>query len=122
MQTQELGTVQSVTPVTIEGDTGQYSSVGRSAGSSLGRAIGYGVDPITAITGTAAGVVGGVVGAAVEKNVGRRAGQKLEIVMDDGRYVTIIQEAEPPFVPGDRVKILANGSESRVEYAELGPM
>ncbi len=115
IQTHELGTVVSVEAVTIERDTGQRTSVGQSVGSSVGRTIARGGDPVTAAAGAVGAVVGSVAGSSIERRVMRAEGQKIQVAMDDGTVISIVQENDPPFVGGERVRVVKIGSQARVE-------
>jgi outer membrane lipoprotein SlyB len=115
IQTHELGTVVSVEAVTIERDTGQRTSVGQSVGSSVGRTIARGGDPVTAAAGAVGAVVGSVAGSSIERRVMRAEGQKIQVAMDDGTVISIVQENDPPFVGGERVRVVKTGSQARVE-------
>ncbi len=115
IQTHELGTVISVEAVTIERDTGQRTSMGQSVGSSVGRGIAVGANPATVAASAVGAVVGGIAGSSVEKVASRREGQKIQVAMDDGTVVSIVQENNPPFVGGERVRVVKVGSQARVE-------
>lgn len=115
VQTQELGTVISVEAVTIERDMGQRTSMGQSVGSSVGRTIARGGDPVTAAAGAVGSVVGSIAGTSVEKAASRRDGQKIQVAMDDGTTISIVQENNPPFVGGERVRIVRTGTHAKVE-------
>lgn len=115
VQTQELGTIISVEAVTIEGDTGQRTSMGQSVGSSVGRTIARGGDPVTAAAGAVGSVVGSIAGTSVERVASRREGQKIQVAMDDGTTITVVQENNPPFVGGERIRLVKTGSRARVE-------
>ncbi len=115
VQTQELGTIISVEAVTIERDMGQRTSVGQSVGSSVGRTIARGGDPVTAAAGAVGSVVGSIAGTSAERAVSRREGQKIQVAMDDGTTITVVQENNPPFVGGERIRLVKTGSHARVE-------
>ncbi len=115
IQTHELGTVISVEAVTIERDTGQRTSTGQSVGSSVGRGIAIGANPATVAASAVGAVVGGIAGSSVEKVASRREGQKIQVAMDDGTVVSIVQENNPPFVGGERVRVVKVGNQARVE-------
>jgi len=108
--TAELGTVDHVVAVIIEGDVGQTRSLGQSAGSSIGRSIAIGGDPVQAVAGAAGSVVGGLAGRSVEQNLRRREGQLVTVILDSGDYIEVVQENDPPFVGNERVRIIHKGA------------
>jgi len=106
-QTQEvqLGIVQSVRNVQIEGTKSGVGAVGGAAlGGLAGHQIGGGTGQIAGAIGGA--VLGGVAGAAVEEGVTRRPGLEITVRLDNGRMVAVTQEADEPFNPGERVRVL----------------
>ena len=63
-------------------------------------------------------MAGAVIGQAVEEVATRKAGQRVVILMDDGRMIEIVQEAEDGyFREGDRVQVAEGGGESTVSMA-----
>lgn len=113
-RTNELGTVNSVRAVVIERDTGVRTSAGARAGSSLGRAVATGQNPVVAVAGAAGSVVGEIAGRAIETMVTRVEGQEIEVRLDDGNTVTVVQENNPPFLGGERVRIVRTGTHVEV--------
>jgi outer membrane lipoprotein SlyB len=115
-QTVQMGYVESVTPVVIEGRTDGIVGVGTGAavGGILGRGVGGGRGRDLA---TVAGVVaGGVAGQRVEEATSRRQGVELTVRLDSGRIVSVVQEADPnqDFWPGQPVRVLGQGGTMRV--------
>jgi outer membrane lipoprotein SlyB len=113
-RTNELGTVNSVRAVIIERDPGVRTSAGARAGSSLGRAVATGQNPAAAIAGAAGSVVGEIAGRAIETLVTRVEGQEVEVRLDDGSTVTVVQENNPPFLGGERVRLIRTGTHVEV--------
>lgn len=115
MQRIELGTVQSVQFVTIEGET---TPVGMYGGAAVGAASMTGVGGAGAGTNLAragGGIVGAVAGRAIEKAVTRKAGEMITVKLDSGQTVVVTQEqGQLPFATGERVRVLAGGK-SKVE-------
>lgn len=110
-----LGTLESVRQVAIQR---QESGVGTLAGVGLGGVAGSAVGGgrgsiIGAIVGA---VAGGVAGNAIENSADRRPGYELTVRLDSGELRAIVQEADEPFQPGDRVRILSRGGISRVTH------
>ena len=90
------------------------TSAGARAGSSLGRAVATGQNPAVAIAGAAGSVVGEIAGRAIETLVTRVEGQEVEVRLDDGSTVTVVQENNPPFLGGERVRLIRTGTHVEV--------
>jgi outer membrane lipoprotein SlyB len=110
-----LGTLESVRQVVIQRpDSGVGTLAGAGVGGVAGSAVGGGRGSIVgAIVGA---VAGGVAGNAIENSADRRPGYELTVRLDDGELRAIVQEADEPFQPGDRVRILSRGGVSRVTH------
>jgi outer membrane lipoprotein SlyB len=110
-----FGVIESVRQVTIQRpDTGVGTLGGAAVGGVAGSAIGAGRGSIVgAIVGA---VAGGVAGNAIENSADRRPGYELTVRLDDGEMRAIVQDADEPFSPGDRVRILSRGGVSRVTH------
>ncbi|MGB2129997.1 MAG: glycine zipper 2TM domain-containing protein [Marinobacterium sp.] len=117
-QTVQYGTVQSVTPVIIEGRTdgvvgsGTGAVVGGIAGSQVGGGSGR------ALATVVGAVAGGLVGQRVEKSATESQGQEVTIRLDSGRLLSVVQEVDNGqfFQPGDQVRVLGQGSTLKVTY------
>ncbi|AKJ64872.1 glycine zipper 2TM domain-containing protein [Kiritimatiella glycovorans] len=107
----EEGTVKAVRPVTIEGSRTPVGAIaGGVLGGALGRNIGSGGGRDLA---TAAGAVGGAAaGAAAEQQLTKKKGLEITVELDSGRNVTVVQEADVQFSPGERVRVLTAGDGS----------
>ena len=110
-----FGTMESVRQVTIQRpENGVGSLAGAGVGGVAGSAIGGGRGNIIgAIVGA---VAGGVAGNAIENSANHRPGYELTVRLDDGQMRAIVQEADEPFQPGERVRILSRGGISRVTH------
>lgn len=110
-----MGTLESVRQVAIQrSDSGVGTLAGVGLGGVAGSAVGGGRGSIIgAIVGA---VAGGVAGNAIENSADRRPGYELTVRLDDGELRAIVQEADEPFQPGDRVRILSRGGVSRVTH------
>jgi outer membrane lipoprotein SlyB len=110
-----FGTIESVRQVAIQRpDSGVGTIGGAALGGVAGSAIGAGRGSVVgAIVGA---VAGGVAGNAIENSADRRPGYELTVRLDDGELRAIVQEADEPFAPGDRVRILSRGGVSRVTH------
>lgn len=113
VQQVQTGVVVDVRNVNIEGTktpigTGAGAVVGGLAGSQLGRGNG-------SIAGAVLGAVaGGFAGSAVEEGVTRQKGLEITVRLDSGRTIAVTQGADEYFRPGDRVRVLSEGSTTRV--------
>ncbi len=108
VQTVETGTVVQVETVKIEGTQGV---VGGVAGGVLGGVAGSGVG---AGTGRGLATVGGAIvgagaGALAEKKVTEKKGLEIQVKLDSGAQIAIVQEADEPFAPGDKVRVIRGG-------------
>lgn len=101
----ELGTVQLVSEVTIEGTkTAIGPGVGGVAGGVLGSTVGKGRGTkVGAVVGAA---VGAAAGAVAEEGITRRKGLEITVKLDNGRTISIVQEADDVFTAGARVRVL----------------
>ncbi|MFC5050728.1 glycine zipper 2TM domain-containing protein [Rubritalea spongiae] len=121
----EAGRAQSVNPgritsiryVKIEGNNKAGAVLGGIAGGFLGNEIGSGSAANTAgaIGGAAAGAA---LGSHLEQAIGSRQGIEINVDLDSGRSVSVVQEVNKreTFSVGDRVRVLSNGSTSRVTH------
>lgn len=113
-QTIRMGIIESVRPVTMEGTKSAVgpmagAAVGGIAGSTLGHGKG------SAVTAVIGAVAGGLAGAAIEEGVTRRQALEITVRLDNGQFLAIVQEGDAAeFRPGDRVRLLSTGGETRV--------
>lgn len=115
VQEVELGVVESVREVQIEGTKTPIGSVagaavGGIAGSNIGGGKGQAVGAILGAVG------GGLAGAAVEEGVTRKPGLEITVRLDSGRLIAVTQEADEAFSPGERVRIVSGGGVTRVSH------
>ena len=105
--TVEEGVILSVQEVTIEGNTNILATVG-------GAVVGYGVGNLFGggrgrTLARAVGTAGGAAaGAAASKSASTQNALQIEVELDSGGAVTIIQQSDRIFRPGDEVKVLRN--------------
>ncbi len=112
-QTVRMGHVESVREVKLEGTrTGVGPAAGAVAGGIAGSSIGQGRG--AALGAVAGAVIGGIAGQAAEQSLTTKRGVEVTVKLDNGQMVAIMQEADETFRPGDRVRILSDGSTSRV--------
>ncbi|MCW8890557.1 MAG: glycine zipper 2TM domain-containing protein [Sedimenticola sp.] len=119
VQTVKYGTIESVTPVVIEGrtdgivGTGSGAIIGGIAGSTVGGGKGR---SIATVVGA---VAGGLAGQAAEKKLTTKQGQELTIRLEaNGEIISVVQEVENEqyFKSGDRIRLLQHGGNTRVTY------
>lgn len=108
---QDAGMVMQVEEVLIKGESNYPGAPG--VGSQVGRAVGQ-----SAISGnplSVVGALGGIMGGKAGANLDNQIGDKITIVLDSGKTVTIVQERDKkqPIMPGERV-VIESGSKSRV--------
>jgi len=115
-QTVQMGTVEGIAAVQIEGTKTPVGVVaGAAVGGVLGGSIGHGWGSVLA--GTAGAVAGGLAGGAVEEEVTKKDGIEITVSLDSGETIAIVQEADEPFRIGDRVRVLTGpDGTARVRY------
>ena len=85
------GTVLSIADVTIaREETGVGAVGGAVVGGILGSTIGSGHGK--KLASTAGALAGAAAGSAAEKSAGKKAGLEVEVELDDGRIMVIVQE------------------------------
>ncbi|MGJ8672877.1 glycine zipper 2TM domain-containing protein [Rubritalea sp.] len=116
-QSVNAGKITSIRNVKIEGNNKAGAILGGIAGGFLGNEIGSGSTANTAgaIGGAA---VGAALGSHMEQAIGSRQGLEIDVKLDNGRSVSVVQEANPreSFNIGDRVRVLNNGGTTRVTH------
>jgi len=99
------GTVLSVADVTIAREESGAGAVGGAVvGGIIGSTIGSGSGRTLATTGGA--LAGAAAGSAAERSAGKKAGLEVEVELDDGRIMVIVQEKDDEYAVGDRVRII----------------
>jgi outer membrane lipoprotein SlyB len=99
------GTVLRVEDVAIEGTSdGAGTLAGGAMGGVLGSTIGGGSGRAIGAVGGA--ILGGLAGAAVEKDLTTTQGVELEVELDNGELLAIVQEKDAEYRVGDRVRVL----------------
>lgn len=112
-QTVQLGTVQAVRSVRIEGTKSGVGTVaGAVAGGVAGSTIGAGSGrTLAALGGAALGAVGGTV---AEEQITKKTGLEITVKLDGGSTIAVVQEADVMFSVGERVRVLTSGGVTRV--------
>ena len=117
MQQVYYGTIVKAEAVSIDASD-QTNVIGTVAGAVIGGILGSKVgggsgSDIAAIGG---GLLGGYAGSEVAGAAGKRNGVNLTIRLEDGRVISIVQEANPNmiFQQGQAVQVNVDGSTARV--------
>ena len=114
-QSVRFGVVYSVRPVRINPrDTGVGAATGAIAGGIAGSNVGGGSGQIVGALGGA--ILGGVIGQSVEQSANERRGEEITVLLDSGKYLAVVQEADESFRPGDRVRVLSGRGNTRVTH------
>jgi outer membrane lipoprotein SlyB len=104
-QTVQLGTVEFVKEVQIEGTKSGLGTVGGGiAGGVAGSTIGGGRGSTLSALGGAA--VGAIAGTLAEEKLTKKKGLEITVKLDNGAVIAVVQEADVLFAPGDRVRVL----------------
>ncbi len=112
-QAVRFGIVESVRLVRIQPpETGVGGAAGAAIGAIGGSHIGGGNGQI--VGAIAGAVLGGILGQAVEQDANQRTGLEITVLLDNGKYVAVTQEADENFRNGDRVRVLSGRSGTRV--------
>lgn len=99
------GTILRVEDVTIEGtQSGAGTVAGGVMGGVLGSAVGSGSGRGIATAGGA--ILGSLAGSAVEKGATTVAGLELEVELDNGELLLVVQEKDSVYRVGDRVRVI----------------
>jgi outer membrane lipoprotein SlyB len=113
----ELGTVEHVRDVIIEGTKSQIGAgagtiVGVIAGSTVGEGKG------SRIASVLGGVVGGMAGAAAEEGLTRVQGVEVTVRLESGKTIAVVQQAVPEetFAVGDKVRVTTVHGNTRVAH------
>ena len=114
-QSVELGVVETVRPVMIEG---RQSGAGAATGAVIGGLGGSQVGGSSSahVAGAIVGaLVGGAIGNAVERDATKANGVEITVRLDNGRMLAVVQEGPVgEFRPGDRIRVLSDGYTTRV--------
>jgi outer membrane lipoprotein SlyB len=115
-QSVEMGVVESVRPVGLQGpDTGLGALGGAALGGWAGSGIGSGGGNAAAIVGGV--ILGSLIGNAMEREAARRPGVEVTVRLDAGRMIAVVQDAAgEPFRPGDRIRVVSDGYYTRVSH------
>ncbi len=106
----ESGQVMAVEEVLIQASSTHAGSPG--TGAQVGQAVGMG-----AMTGNPmviAGAIGGIMGGKAGASMDNQVGDKITILLDNGKTVTVVQarDKKVPIMPGERVVVEQGSSTS----------
>ena len=114
-QSVRFGVVETVRDVRIHaGNTGVGSAAGAFAGSIAGSYMGGGHGH--ALGAFAGGILGSVLGFNIEQAAAQTPGLEVTILLDSGKYISVVQGAEEPFRAGDRVRVVSSRNATRVTH------
>ena len=115
VQTVKTGVVESVRPVKLEGTKSPVGTIaGGAVGGIAGSSVGGGRG--SAIAAVIGAVVGGLAGSAAEEGITRKDGLEITVKLDGGGLVAVVQEADEAFKAGEKVRLVENGSTTRVSH------
>ena len=114
-QSVELGVVETLRPVQIQG---RQSGAGAATGAVLGGVGGAqvgGSSSAHAAGAVVGAILGGVIGNAIERDATKANGVEITVRLDSGRMLAIVQEGSvEEFRPGERIRVLSDGYMTRV--------
>jgi outer membrane lipoprotein SlyB len=114
-QSVRFGVVESVREVNIApGNTGVGAASGAALGGIAGSTVGGGSGQVAGAIGGM--LLGGLIGHNVEASANKRMGIEVTVLLDAGQYLAVVQEADEPFRPGDRVRVLSGNGTTRVTH------
>ncbi len=114
-QTVEYGTVELVQYVTLE--EARDPVLGTAAGGVVGGIIGnmFGGGHGRTLATIAGAALGAGAGYAGEKTLTKQDGLEIQVRLDNGTTISVVQAADQTFAPGDRVRVLrGSGGVTRV--------
>lgn len=114
-QVVRMGTVESVRNVTIVNPESGVGTMGGAALGGIGGAqIGHGSG--SAAASIAGAIAGGLIGNRIEANANQRPGLEITVRLDSGELRAVTQAADEMFRPGERVRLLSDGYQTRVTH------
>ena len=110
VQNVSYGTVTNIRQVTIQDDSSNMP-IGAVAGAVVGGILGHSVGGGTGKQlATVGGVVaGGLAGNAIQNEAGKTTGMEVEIRLDNGQTIVVVQKMDPNFQIGSRVRLADAG-------------
>jgi outer membrane lipoprotein SlyB len=114
-QSVRTGVVESVREVKIEGTRSGIGAIAGGAAGGIGASTAAD-GKLGAVAGILGALGGGLLGQAMEQGVTGRKGLEITVKLDNGSLVSVTQEADEEFKPGERVRVLRGGGVSRVSH------
>lgn len=113
VQTVQMGVVEGLRPIRIEGTKSQ---IGTGAGTIIGAIAGGGAGQGrgSSIGSVLGAVAGGMAGAAAEEGYTRENGVEVTVRLETGRIISVVQTGKADFKIGDRIRILQVDGTTRV--------
>jgi outer membrane lipoprotein SlyB len=102
------GVVESARPVTVQNQGNIGTVLGAAAGGLGGAQIGGGTTTHI-IGGVAGAAIGAMAGRGAEKAITKQSGMEYVVRLENGSMQTIVQGAEPPIMPGQKVFVQLYG-------------
>ena len=116
-QSVSTGRITSIRNVAIQGNSTAGALIGAIAGGVLGNEIGSGstANNLGALGG---GAVGAALGSRAQQSLSTKQGLEITVKLDSGRSISAVQEINKreSFNVGDRVRVLSNGSTTRITH------
>jgi outer membrane lipoprotein SlyB len=112
----QVGTVESIRPVTI---AGEVSPIGGRTASILGQvagAVAGGGGIAGQLLGSLGGLFGGIAGSAAEEAMMRKEGLQITVALSSGESLAIVQASSDltEFEVGDSVKVIERNGVQRI--------
>lgn len=115
-QTVQWGTIESISPATIQNSPSGLGLLGGAVvGGLLGNMVGGGKGRTLATIGGALG--GAAAGYGAEKAMDQTSGIEITVRLDNGQTIAVVQQPDEQFSVGERVRVLTSPDGSaRVRY------
>ncbi|UXY15907.1 hypothetical protein N8I74_02500 [Chitiniphilus purpureus] len=111
--TVQSGVVEQVREVRMEDSTGIGAVAGGVIGGvAAGRNIGGGSGRV--VSGVIGTIVGGLIGNRLEEQLTSKDALEVTVLLDNGQRLVVVQEADQPLAPEQRVNVLSDGQNTRV--------
>lgn len=110
VQNVSYGTVTNIRQVAIQDDSSNMpigAVAGAVVGGLLGHTVGGGAGKKLATVGGV--VAGGLAGNAIQNQTGKTTGMEVEIRLDNGQTIAVVQKMDPNFQVGSRVRLVDAG-------------
>ncbi|HSC80382.1 MAG TPA: hypothetical protein VLC08_08515, partial [Chitinolyticbacter sp.] len=115
----QSGVIDQMREVRMEDSTGIGAVAGGVIdGIAAGRNIGGGSGQI--VSGILGSILGGLLGNVIEENVMSKQALEISLTLDNGQRMVVVQEADQPIIPNQRVDVISDGQTTRVVPATGG--